>query len=335
MALKESRIAFLSWKTFPALLLAALVPASAVAQTASPFPAKRIEVVVSGNPGGGIDTTARSVERALIEGKLVEQPLVMNNMSGAAGDLAKAYVTNKKGDPYYLYVESNRIYQNKLLGTTQIGIDEVTPIARLLTEYLVWAVLADAPFRSATDVLDKLKADPGSVPFGVGALPSNDYFNIMRPARAHGVDYKKLRLASFKSGGNVMIQLLGGHVPVISTSVSEAIEQVRAGKVRLLVSSAPKATGGDLQGVPTWRDQGVDVQILHWRGLFAPPGLPREVIAFWDDRISRMVRTDSWKKSMEQHGWYEAYADSATFKRELEAEREVTGKLLKDLGFAK
>ena len=323
------------WKPLLHLLLATLIVAPAAAQVTSPFPARRIEVIVSGNPGGGIDATARAVERALIEGKLIEQPLVMNNMSGAAGDVAKAYVTQKKGDPYFLYVESNRIYQNKLLGTTQIGIDEVTPIARLLTEYLVWAVLADAPFRGAKDVLEKLKADPGSVPFGVGAMPSNDYFNIVRPARAYGADYRKLRLASFKSGGNLMIQLLGGHVPVIATSLSEAIEQVKAGRVRLLVSSAPQAMGGDLQGVPTWRDQGIDVQILHWRGLFAAPGIPREAVAFWDDRMSRTVRTESWRKSMGHYGWYEAYADSATFKRELEAERDVTGKLLRELGFAK
>ena len=71
------------------------------------------------------------------------------------------------------------------------------------------------------------------------------------------------------------------------------------------------------------------------------PGLPpapcagREAVAFWDDRLSRMVRTESWKKSMDHYGWYEAHADSATFKRELEAEREVTGKLLRDLGYAK
>jgi putative tricarboxylic transport membrane protein len=318
-----------------AALVAALAPALALAQAGAPYPTKRIEVVVSGNPGGGIDATARAMERGLAETRLVSQPLVMNNMSGAAGDVAKLYVSQKKGDPYFLYVESNRIYQNKLLGTTQVGIDEVTPIARLLTEYLVWAVLADAPYKGPRDVLDRLKADPGSVAFGVGAIPNNDYFNIVRPARAYGIDYQKLRVASFKSGGNVMIQLLGGHVPVIATSLSEAIDQVKSGKVKLLVSSAPKAMGGDLKGVPTWRDQGIDVSILHWRGVFAAPGIPKEVIAYWDERMAKMVRTDSWKKSMEQYGWYEAYADSATFKRELEAEREVTGKLLKELGYAK
>jgi len=322
-------------KSLLPLLVALSILVPAAAHAAAQFPARRIEIVIAGNPGGGIDATARAVERALIENKLVEQPLVMNNMSGGSGDVAKAYVTQKKGDPYFLYIESNRIYQNKLLGTTQIGLDEVTPLARLLTEYLVWVVLADAPFRGPKDVLDRIKADPGSVPFGVGAMPSNDYFNIVRPARAYGVDYKKLRLASFKSGGNLMIQLLGGHVPVIATSLSEAIEQVKAGKVRLLVSSAPKAMGGDLQGVPTWRDQGIAVEILHWRGLFAAPGIPREAIVFWDDRISRMVRTESWKKSMDHYGWYEAHADSAAFKRELEAERDVTGKLLRDLGYAK
>lgn len=316
-------------------LLATLLILPAAAHGATPFPTKRIEVVVSGNPGGGIDATARAVERALIENKLVDQPLVMNNMSGAAGDLAKNYVSQKKGDPYYLYVESNRIYQNKLLGTTQIGLEEVTPIARVLTEYLVWAVLADSPHKNIRELMDRLKTDPGSAAFGVGAIPNNDYIGIMRAARAHGIDSGKLRVASFKSGSNVMIQLLGGHVQVIATSVSEAIDQVKAGKVRMLVSSAPTTVGGDLQGVPTWRDMGIDLTILHWRGVFAAPGIPREVIAYWDDRISKAVRSPSWKKSMDQYGWYEAYADSATFKRELEVERETTAKLLKELGYAK
>ena len=87
--------------------------------------------------------------------------MVINNMGGAAGDAAKAYVHQKKGDGHVLYVESNRMFQNKIIGTTQLDFDDFVPLARLITEYLVWVVRADAPLRSAKDILDQVKGRPG------------------------------------------------------------------------------------------------------------------------------------------------------------------------------
>ena len=319
-------------KTVLALLLTVIACTTA---SAAEFPSRRIEVVAAGAAGGGLDAVSRVLDRALHEAKLIDQPMVINNIQGAAGDAAKSYVAQKKGDAHVLYVESNRIFQNKILGTTQLGMEDFTPIARVMTEYNVWAVRAEAPYRSARDILDLIRKDPLAVPFGVGGLPGNDYFNIVRPAMIHGAEYRKLRIASFQSGGKLMMQLLGGHVPVISTTLSEAAEQAKAGKVRIIATSAPAPMAGEFKSVPTWRSMGIDVHILHWRGIFAPLGVPREVVAFWDDRLGKLARTEIWKKALEQHGWYDAYVDSATFRKELEPEREVTAKLLRELGFAK
>jgi putative tricarboxylic transport membrane protein len=316
-------------------ILAAVLALLTSTVLAADFPSRRIEVVAAGAAGGGLDALSRVLDRAIHEARLLDQPMVINNIQGAAGDAAKSYVSQKKGDAHVLYVESNRIFQNKILGTTQLGLEDFTPIARVMTEYNVWAVRADAPYRSAKDIIDLIRKDPLALPFGVGGLPGNDYFNIVRPAMIYGADYRKLRIASFASGGKLMIQLLGGHVPVISTTLSEAAEQVKAGKVRLLATAAPTPQGGDLKGVPTWRSMGIDVQILHWRGIFAPHGVSREVPVFWDDRLGKLVKTDIWKKALDQQGWYDAYVDSATFRKELEVEREVTAKLLRELGFAK
>jgi tripartite-type tricarboxylate transporter receptor subunit TctC len=164
-------------------------------------------------------------------------------------------------------------------------------------------------------------------------MPSNDYFNVLRPSMQFGVDYRKMRIAAFR--GNLNIQLLGGHVQVISTTASEALEQVKAGKMRLLATSAPSPQDGELKGVPHWRGIGIDMQILHWRGLFAPAGTPPEVVAFWDERLGKLMKTEAWKKVLAQYNWADAFADSAQFRRELVAEREVTAKLLRELGFAK
>jgi putative tricarboxylic transport membrane protein len=302
---------------------------------AAGYPEKPIEMVVAGNPGGGLDLLGRALESALRESKIVNQTLVIKNMGGAGGNVAKTYIHQRKGDPYFTYVESNRIYVAKIVGTTELNHADVTPLGRLMTEYLVWAVRADSPLKSAKDVLAKLKSNPSSVSFGVGTVPSNDQMNILRPALTQGVAAKQIRVVTFKSGGDLMIQLLGGHVDVISTGLSEAIEQAKAGKVRLIATSAPSPLPGEYSSVPTWKSMGIDVTILHWRGLFAPPGIPAEAVKFWDQALGKLVKTEAWKKYLAQYQWFDAYADSATFAKDLRQENEIYSKILSDLGMAK
>jgi len=319
------------WKFAGAIVFLLLVPLA----LAQPYPNKRIELIVGGPAGGGLDQLSRAFEQALREAKTIEQPLVIVNMGGGAGNAAKAYVHQHKGDPYYLYLDTNRVYLNKLLGTIAIGHDAITPVGRLIAEYMVWAVRADSPLKSAREILDRLKADPGSVVFGLSSLPSNDQINVVAPAIAAGVDAKKMRMVAFNAAGGVNTQLLGGHVPVISTTLSEIISLVRAGQVRLLVVSAPERLGGEMANVPHWRSIGIDVAVVHWRGLFAPPDIPPEALKYWEERLARFVKTETWKKTLEKYGWSDAYLNSAAFKKEMDKEAVLFAKILTDLGMVK
>jgi len=159
--------------------------------------------------------------------------------------------------------------------------------------------------------------------------------NILRPALAYGVDPKQIKIVPFKSGGDLMIQLLGGHIPVISTGLSEAIEQVKAGRARVLTVSSPKPLAGDLAGVATWRSMGIPVEILHWRGLFAPPKTPASTVRYWDQTLAKMVKTDSWRNMLDKFGWFDAYASSARFRKDLDREVKVYAEILTKLGMAK
>jgi putative tricarboxylic transport membrane protein len=302
---------------------------------AAGYPERPVEMVVAGNPGGGLDLTGRAMEAALRETKLFAQTFAIKNVGGAGGNIARTQVNQKKGDGHVLYIESNRIYVNRIVGTTPLTHNDLTPVARLITEYVAWVVRADSPYKSPKDILDKLKHDPESVVFGVGTVPSNDQMNILRPVMAYGIDPKKIKIVPFKSGGDLTMQMLGGHVPVISTGLSEAIEQVKAGKARVIAVSAPDPLSGDLANVPTWRSLGIDVAIRHWRGVFAPPGVSREVVAYWDKTFRELVKSEAWKKLLEQHGWFDAYADSVTFRKDLDAEEKIYAQILTDLGMAK
>ena len=254
-------------------------------------------------------------------------------MGGAGGNLAKNYVHQRKGDPYVLYLESNRIFVNRIVGTTNLTYTDVTPIARVMTEYLVWAVRADSPFKSAKDILDRAKANPSSIVFGVGTVPGNDQMNILRAAMAYGIDVKKVQVLSFKSSADATIQLLGGHTPVVSSGLSELLEHARAGKVRLVAISAPSPLGGELRNVPTWRSMGVESHDPAWRGLLGPR---HAVEAVKMDRRSRGLmksRTPGKKKALTAIKWFDAYADSATFAGTSSRRPRSTRKCLRPWGW--
>src|SRR4029453_12525701 len=188
-------------RTRSLILACAILWLGAAAAQAADYPSKTVEFVVAGNPGGGLDLVGRGLGAALHEGKVLKEAFAIKNMGGAGGNLAKNYVHQKKGDPYVLYLESNRIFVNRIVGTTPLTYTDVTPVARVMTEYLVWAVRADSPYKSAKEILDKEKASPGSIVFGVGTVPGNDHMNILRAAKAYGMDMKKGQVLALKRSG--------------------------------------------------------------------------------------------------------------------------------------
>lgn len=319
---------------FAAACIATFGFACACAWAQSPLVAgKRIDFVVAGGAGGGLDLVGRAFEQALRDTRAFEQPIVILNMGAGGGNAAKTHVQRFKGDPHVLYLDTNRTYLNKLVGSTPLGHDAVTPLSRLMTEYLVWAVRSDSPYKTAADILDKLKSDPISVSFAISSIPSNDQINIVGPALARGVDVKKLRIAAFSSALNA--QLLGGHVSALSTPISEILPLLRAGQVRLLSISSPERLGGELAHVPTWRSMGIDATLLHWRGLFGPPGLRADAVRFWEQTAARATKTETWKGALQTHGWYDAYADSATFAKAMDGEVATYTRFLNELGLIK
>jgi len=306
-----------------------------VAAQAAQYPGKSVELIVAGNAGGGLDLVARELEIALRESKLLTEPFVIKNVGGGGGNVAKNQVYQRKGESHVLYLESNRIFVNKLVGTTHLTYTDFVPVARVMTEYLVWAVRADAPYKTAKDILEKAKADPSSVIFGVGTVPGNDQMNILRAAMAYGIDAKKTRVLAFKSSRDAIVQLLGGNAPVVSSGLSELLEHAKAGQVRLVAISSPTPLAGELANVPTWRSMGIDISILHWRGLFGPPGMPAEAVKHWEQTIAKLMKTAAWKKAQERHYWFDAYADSATFRRDMAEENKQYTQVLTQLGMAK
>lgn len=296
------------------------------------YPSQPVEFITAGDAGGGLDLFARSIEETLNGEGLLETSMTITNMGGGGGNPAMAVLQERRDDGHTLVGNSNRVYLNPITGTTDITLGEdFIPIAQLMTEYVVIAVQADSPYQSAEELFEALAADPQSVNFGVGTVPSNDQLNILRAADATGVDPAEVNIVAFASGGDLMTQLLGGQVHAISTTLSEALPQVEAGDVRLLAISSEERVEA-VSDVPTWTEQGIDVVVNHWRGVFGPPEMPDEARQYWIDRFAQMVETETWQEVLERNQWSPIFNAGEDFQAILEEEAETTETLLREVG---
>lgn len=320
--------------TLVILAATALILVAGQGNAQQAYPAKQVQLVPAGAPGGGLDIHARAIEQALTVEKLIDQPFTIIHKGGGGGNLLTSYLVNQKGNGYVIGINSNRILLNELMGTIEYGFKDVTPVVRLTTEYNCWVVRADSKYKTALDVLADLKKDPTSVTFGVGTVPSNDQFNTLLPAKAKGVDYQKIKIVVFDAGGDAMAKLLGNHVPILSTGLSEAVTQAEAGKVRILSVSAPSKLDR-MPNVPCWKDLGIDVAIYHWRGIYGPPEMPKIAYDYWNKKFAEMVKTKTWKGLLDKFELFDAFLPGDEFTKMLARDNETYRELLGPMGMLK
>ncbi len=315
---------------------AMLFLAAAAAQAQGWKPERAVEIVVGSTPGGALDRTGRLLLKVIQERKLVEQPATVINKPGGSGALGLAYLAQHPGDGHYTMIIGQALLTNHIMGRSALDYTDFTPLAILNVEYVSLAVRADSPLRSAKDVIERLKKDPGAlsvaVGTGVGSATQTAFAHAMFVA---GVDAKKLRQVTFGSGGESMAALLGGHVDATSSPVSSVIEQMRAGRIRIVAVSAPRRMPGDLAEVPTWTELGVKSSVDVWRALAGPKGLSGAQIAYWEGVASRAVKDREWMKELERSVSEAGYKGSAETLKHWQSEYAEMKALYTALGLAK
>lgn len=297
------------------------------------FPQKNLEVVAPASPGGGWDLTARSVQKLLQDNDLVEENITVSNKPGGGGEVGWKYLQGQ--DAHSLAVNSSLLLTNELLGSSDLTYEDFTPLATLATEWQSLAVSPDSEYQSLEDLMKQMKEDPSSINIGVGpALGNDDHLSLVQAAKEFGVDPKKLNFLVYEGGGDVVTALLGGHVDVVTTSLSEVKEQHLADKINILAVSSSERLE-ELDDVPTYKEQGVDMEFPHWRGIMGPPDMTEEEIAFWDEKLGAMVETDQWNEVMENNDWSGFYKNSEETQQFMEEQHDLYTTLVEESGMAK
>ena len=313
-------------------VLAACAAACVGAALAGPVAAQpALKMMIPANPGGGWDQTGRTLAAAMQSAKLVSS-VQFDNKGGAAGTIGLAqFVNASKGDPNAVLIGGMVMVGGIILNKSPVNLSQVTPIARLTSEWEVVVVPAQSPHKTLADLVKAFKDNPGKVSWGGGSAGGTDHILIGLIAKAVGVDPAKVNYVPFKGGGEAVAAILGGHVTAGVSGVGEFAEQVKAGKMRALAQSSPKK----LEGMPSLKEQKVNVELGNWRGIFAAPGITPQQ----RDALVKLVRsateTPAWKGTLEKMGWSGEFLGGDEYKRFLDEDIKRVGAIIESLGLKK
>ena len=317
-------------------LLLIVFPALAFAQAPAGWkPERPVELIIGAAPGGANDRIGRSIQRVLQETNLAN-PVVVVNKPGGGQSIAFAYLATHVANPHYLGLASSSWLTTVAAGETTLTHRDVTPIIKILDEYQVYFVRNDSAIRTAQDIIDRLKKDPGSVSFGFSTAIGNPlHISIATLARLAGADPAKLTTVVYTSGANTAIQVAGGHLDVGVQSPGSAWQLAQAGKIRLLAVAGPRRYPGELANVPTLREQGVESDANVFYTLFAPKGIDPAQTAWWDQAITKVMQSEQIKKDAAFNIWAIDLIGHRELPAFLEREHENYRRALTQLGLRK
>lgn len=318
-------------RVIPVLILISLALWAAASAGAASFkPTAPVEVVVHGGPGSGADLFARAIATIAEKEKLQDQRMHVVNKTGGGGAVAMSYMKEKAGDPHTIAMFTTVWVVVPLTSTAaKVTLKDLTPIAGLVREPSVAAVKANSPHRNMKDFIEAAKKTPGQLRQSGGSFTSVDNLTRLLIQKHTGANWTFI---SFPGGGERLANLLGEHVQIMFMQPQEASEHIKAGNLRVIAAITEKRLAA-FPDVPTLAEQGIDITIPpQVRGAVAPPGVPSEVVAYWDEFFTRLVKGAGWRSYVQDNQLEPGYLRSAELGKFFDDNTNQMRSLLKEAG---
>lgn len=277
-------------------------------------------VLVPAEPGSDWDRLGRTLGAAMVSIKAAST-VAVGNMPGAGGTAGLAhFVKTAKGDPHAMLVGGQDMVAAAELDRTGPRVHEPSPIARLAVSHYVIFVPADSPYRTMADLARAFKADPAALAWDVGAVGSPEHLLCAFIAKAVGADPRKIRTRAAPRGAAGASAGIG--------RMHELAGPIRAGRVRALAVSGPKATAG----IPSLKEQGINVLFGNWHGLFAAPGMKPTQRDDLLTRVKAATETPAWAAMLAELGWTPVFQQGSDYARFIDEESRSLGYLVDSMG---
>ena len=293
-------------------------------------PSKPVEFVTHTGPGGGGDVLARAIASAMEKEKLMPVRMQVANKTGGGGHTAMSYLMEKKGDTHTIAVFTGLWFTNPIMrAEANITLKDLTPLVRLVLEPAMLAVKNDASYKTLKDFIDAAKQNPGQLKQSGGSLGSRDWIVRQLLMKNTGTSWAFI---SFPGGGDRIAALLGGHVNIMLIEPQEAGEHIRAGNMRVLAAISEQRMAA-FPNAPTLKEAGFDVpNVPQPRGIIAPPGIPADAVAYWEELFAKFVKTPSWRKILEDSLFEDGFQRSAELNKFIDQYSETTRGILREGG---
>lgn len=289
----------------------------------------KLSLLAPSSPGSGYDQLARAMQQILQQDGQVSS-VEVQNMAGGGGTVGLAqFVTSRASGP------SAMIVGFALIGgilTTQsaVTLEDTKPLARLMGEMNTIVVPANSSIKSLDDLIAALREAPGNVSWAGGSIGGVDHVTAGLFAKAVGVDPAQINYVVHAGGGEVLASVLGGHATLGISGFEEFRAQIDAGQlVPLAVSGEERIPGID---VPTFKEAGVDLAVLNWRGIVAHPDTSDEDMAAMSATIAQLMEAPAWKDLLAARNWLPNYLPADDFATFLSEEATRIGGALKEAG---
>ncbi|OYX12653.1 MAG: tricarboxylate transporter [Rhizobiales bacterium 32-66-8] len=282
---------------------AVLAPISALAWE----PTKTVEFIVPAGTGGGADQMARMIQGIIQKNNLMKQSLVVINKSGGAGAEGFLDMKGSAGNPHKIVISLSNIFTTPLATGVPFKWDDLSPVAMLaLDEFILW-VNAKAPYDDVKGYLAALKTASADTTFKMGGTGSKQEDQIITAAIEQKTGAKFIYVP-YKGGGDVAVQLVGGHITSSVNNPIEAVSQWRAGELKALCVfdskrlpyKEPIANGKSWGDIPTCKESGLDIEYLMLRGIFMPPKVTADQVNYYIDLFKRVRETSDWQDFMQK-----------------------------------
>lgn len=295
------------------------------------YPSRGIQMVVPFPPGGVADLTARPVAAAME--KIVKQPVVVVNKTGAAGAVGMSFVANSKPDGYTILMalssisiipEADKLFDRKPAYT----MEQLAPIALISADPTIFVVRADRPWKTVKEFVAAAKKRPGEISFSSSGVYGTLHMATDMFAHAAGIQLKHI---PYSGAGPALTAILGGHVDALASGPAVVIPHIKAGKLRPLAGWGAKRVAS-LPDVPTFKELGYDIEFYIWAGVFVPRGTPAPVVKTLRDAIRQVVNGPEFKSAMDKIETPIAYLDAPEFQKFWEKDAKMLAAAIKRVG---
>lgn len=307
----------------------------AVMTSLTPVMAQEIEELTLTAPagaGGGWDSLARTLQEVMMKTGTAKSVQVMN-VPGAGGTVGLAQFSQQAaGAGDQMLVGGITMVGAIITNKAPVNLSNVTPIARMTGDPLVVVVPKDSPIQSLADLTAAIKADVGATVWAGGSAGGADHILAALITQAAGGDASKVNYVAYSGGGEALAAMLGGQVTAGISGYGEWQGQIESGDLRALAISYPEPIEG-IEAQPL-KAQGVDVELVNWRGLFAGPDISDEDKAALSAAVDKTVQSPEWKEMLTARGWSDYYAPADEFATFIDSENERVHATLKAIGLA-